>query len=231
MYSVRYGTKTITYDILRKPSLKHTYIQVERDGVLVKTNEHTSEAEIERCVLKKSAWILRHLQSYRVSPEEGEISTGSRLYYLGKSYYVQLQKEERRDIEVRFVHSKFVIKTPRAVTQYALRKALDAFYKAKAAEKILPLVRKWSQTMEVTPTHVSFRKAKKRWGSCSSDDRLSFNYHLMRLPMPLVEYVVVHELTHIFHKNHSAEFWGMVGRHMPDYREKEERIKRFEKVL
>jgi predicted metal-dependent hydrolase len=229
--SVAYGTQTITYDIVRKPTLKNTYINVDRDGVLVKTNTATSEEEIEAFIVKKSGWILKHLQSYKTKAQEGEIQTGSRLYYLGKSYYVQLIKEERKGIEICFIHSKFIIKAPVSVTQTALHQAIESFYKAKAAEKIPLLIKRWAEMMQVSPAHISFRKANKRWGSCSPTNRISFNYHLMKLPTSLIEYVIVHELTHICCKNHSPEFWSLVGNFMPDYREKEEKIKGFEKLL
>jgi predicted metal-dependent hydrolase len=85
--------------------------------------------------------------------------------------------------------------------------------------------------MQTTPSHISFRKADKRWGSCSSTNRITFNYHLVKLPVSLIEYVVVHELAHIHHKNHSPEFWSLVGKFLPDYREKEKKIKGFEKLL
>jgi len=231
MPTVQYGTQTIRYEILRKPTLKNSYINVDRDGVIVKTNEQISETEIETLVLKKSAWILRHLQAYKTRVEEGTIQRGTRLYYLGKSYYVELTTEERQNIEVKFIHSRYIIKAPAAVSQVALHQAIDAFYKEKAADKILPLTKKWSEQMQVSPAHISFRKANKRWGSCSPTNRISFNYHLMKLPIPLIEYVIVHELSHICCKNHSAEFWRLVGKYMPDYREKEEKIKGFEKLF
>ncbi len=229
MYSVVYGTQTIAYDIVRKPTLKNTYINVDREGVTVKAGNRVSEQEIEAFVLKKAAWILRHLQSYQARAEEGEIRTGSRLYYLGKSYYVEHIKEERSNIEVKFTHAKFIIKAPQKVSQAALHQAVDAFYKEKAAKKILPLAKKWSEQMGLSPAHISFRKANKRWGSCSHTNRISFNYQLMKLPTSCIEYVVVHELAHIRHKNHSAEFWALVGKYMPEYRKMEEQIKSFEK--
>lgn len=231
MYSIRYGTQTIAYNIVRKPALKNTYINVDRNGVTVKANEQVSEQEIETFIRKKSAWILKHLQSYKTKAEEGKIQTGSRLYYLGKSYYVELLNKERRNIEVKFIHSKFIIKTPQKVSQTALHQAIDAFYKERATSKILLLAEKWSKQMEVSPAHISFRKANKRWGSCSATNRISFNYHLMKLPISCIEYVIVHELAHICCKNHSAAFWSLVGKYMPDYREMEERIKGFEKMF
>jgi predicted metal-dependent hydrolase len=199
--------------------------------VLVKTNALIPEEEIETFVIKKSAWILKHLQSYKQKAIETEMRTGSRLYYLGKSYYTELITDERRTIEVSFTHSRFIITAPKRVSQAALYQAVDNFYKEKAAIKIPPLVKKWSERMMVTPEHISFRKANKRWGSCSPTNRLSFNYHLIKLPTSLIEYVVVHELAHICCKNHSPEFWSLVGNFMPDYREKEEKIKGFEKLL
>ena len=231
MPSVVYGTQIIVYDIVRKPRLKNSYIQVDRDGVLVKANTTVPQEEIEAYVIKKSAWILRHLQSYKAKVQEGEIQTGSRLYYLGKSYYVQLIKEERRGVEVVFVYSKFLIRVPENVAQAALHQAIESFYKSKAAKKIIPLAKKWAEVMQTTPSHISFRKADKRWGSCSPTNRITFNYHLVKLPVSLIEYVVVHELAHIHHKNHSPEFWSLVGKFLPDYREKEKKIKGFEKLL
>ena len=231
MYSIKYGTKTITYIIERKPTRKNTYINVDRDGVLVKTNEYTSKQEIEHFIIKKSAWILKNVQLYKAKVFETEICTGARLYYLGKSYYVELLREERRNIEVRFTHSRFIIIAPTNTTQVALYQAVDKFYKEKASAKILPMVERWADLMNVSPEHVSFRKANKRWGSCSPTDRISFNYHLVKIPTSLIEYVVVHELVHICCKNHSKEFWTLVGEYMPDYKEKEAKIKRFEKLI
>ena len=230
--SVKYGTQIIEYEVLRKPKLKHTYISIDRDGVLVKSNQSTSQSEIEALVIKKSAWIIKNLLAYQSKALETEIKTGSRLYYLGKSYYIELIKEaDRKQILIKFIHSKFKIFTPEICSQLALQKANDAFYKEKAVHKITPLVKKWSKIMDVTPEHISFRKAEKRWGSCSPTNRISFNYYLMKVSTSLIEYVVIHELSHITYKNHSKEFWGLVRKYMNDYKMKEEMIKRFEKLI
>jgi len=232
VHSVQYGTQTIEYKIQRKPKLKNCYISVDRDGVLVKANETTPISDIEQFVTKKSAWILKNLQTYKAKTLETKIETGSRLYYLGKSYYVEIAKEDdRKKIEVEFIHSKFIIHTPLHYSQLALHQAIDDFYKERAISKITPLTKKWSKVMSVTPEHISFRKANKRWGSCSPANRISFNYHLMKVSTALIEYVVVHELSHIVYKNHSKEFWGLVGKFMPEYRDKEEKIKSFEKLI
>lgn len=232
MPSVLYGTKSIEFDILRKPRMKNTYIQVTSEGVLVKTNKSTSMREINGFVEKKSSWIVENLEKFKAKERETELFTGSRLYYLGKSYYVAIEEDDAiKKATLQFTHSKFLIKAQKGISQEELFWLVDRFYKQKALEKINPLVDTWSTTMRLVPSHVGYRKAKTRWGSCSARNRISFNYYLMKLPLSLVEYVVVHELAHIRHKNHSLKFWGLVGDYMEDYKERELKIKALEKVI
>ena len=232
MPSIPYGTKTIEFEVLRKARMKNTYIQVTSTGVLVKTNKSTSMREINAFVTKKSVWIVKHTENLKAKKVETELVTGSRIYYLGKSYYVEIaEKEELKKATLNFTHSKFLINAQKGVSQEELAWLVDGFYKEKAIEKINPLLDVWSKEMRLVPTYVGYRKAKTRWGSCSGRDRISFNYYLMKMPLSLVEYVVVHELAHITHKNHSAQFWGLVYEYMEDYKEREVKIKALEKVI
>ncbi len=94
----------------------------------------------------------------------------------------------------------------------------------RAREMIDPMVRKWSQIMGVKPQSVGYRYNKSRWGSCSAKDRLNFNTKLAMMHHDFVEYVVVHELAHIRHKNHSKAFWDEVEKFLPDFRERKKLI-------
>lgn len=92
----------------------------------------------------------------------------------------------------------------------------------REAERILPeRVRYWSERMGLKPTGIRITGAEKRFGSCSSENSLCFSYRLMRYPMEAVDYVAVHELAHIRHHNHSKDFYALVARYLPDYRERE----------
>ena len=232
MYSIEYGTKKIVFDIERKASLKNTYIHVDSDGVVVKTNDITTIEEINKMVVSKSPWISKKLELFKSITINKDISTGSRLYYMGKSYYVEVKRESNAtQIDIEFTHSKFYITTPLKYSDVELHNAIEDFYKQKAIKKILPLCKRWAKKMGVEPEHISFRYSKNRWGSCSSTNRLSFNYHLVKLSASLIEYVVIHELAHIVHKNHSKEFWRLVYEYLNDYKIKEEKIRVFEKIV
>ena len=232
MYSIEYGTTNIKFNIERKKSLKNTYIHVDTEGVLVKTNNITTIEDIKEMVENKSAWISKKLNIFKSIAINKDITTGSRLYYMGKSYYVDMIKDKLADlITIKFTHSKFYITTPEKFTLSLLNEAIENFYRQKAIDKIIPLTKKWAKIMEVNPEHISFRYNKNRWGSCSSSKRISFNYHLVKLSSSLIEYVVVHELAHILHQNHSKNFWKVVQNNISDYKSKEDKIKIFERLI
>lgn len=232
MHSIKYGTKIIEFEVERKASRKNTYINVDTDGVLVKTNDTTTIEDIHKMVQSKSAWISKKLDVFKRVAVNKDISTGSRLYYMGKRYYVQINKDENaKNITINFTHSKFHITTPQKYSDSELHNAIESFYKQKAIEKIIPLTKKWAKKMEVIPEHISFRYSKNRWGSCSSTNRISFNYHLVKLSSSLIEYVVIHELAHITFENHSKDFWKLIHNYLPDYKVKEEKIRVFEKLI
>ena len=106
-------------------------------------------------------------------------------------------------------------------------KNIDKFYRAEI-EKILPQkVDEYSKKMNLFPTSISYRKNKRTWGSCNYKNGLNFNILLMKFPIEVMEYVIIHELSHIKHKNHSKDFWNLVAIYCPNYKEVEKSFKKF----
>jgi len=106
-------------------------------------------------------------------------------------------------------------------------KDLDEFYRKKAKENIPKLVDKFSKQMNLYATSIKYRKNKNTWGSCNYKNGLNFNILLMKFPIEIIEYVVVHELAHIKHKNHSKRFWNLVEDYCPDYKDRIRLFKTF----
>ena len=91
----------------------------------------------------------------------------------------------------------------------------------KQAKEIIPeKVKFYAEIMGVKPTGITITSAKTRFGSCSATNRLSFSWRLMAFPESAIDYVVVHELSHIIHKNHSRDFYQCIEDILPDYRER-----------
>jgi predicted metal-dependent hydrolase len=106
-------------------------------------------------------------------------------------------------------------------------KNLDNFYKKEIIKYLPSLVEECSKKMNLFPTSISYRKNKRTWGSCNYKNGLNFNILLMKFPIELMEYVVIHELAHIEHKNHSKNFWNLVEKYCPDYKQREKIFKSF----
>lgn len=88
----------------------------------------------------------------------------------------------------------------------------------RAREELPPKVAQYAHQMGLKPAGIRITSARTRFGSCSAQNRLCFSWRLMDYPDAAVDYVVVHELAHIVHKNHGPRFWALVEQYMPDYR-------------
>lgn len=99
------------------------------------------------------------------------------------------------------------------------------YLKSIAKSVILPKVELYSRIMGVYPASVSINKAKTRYGSCSGKGRINFSCRVMKFPDEAIDYVVVHELAHLKHLNHSKDFWSFVGKFIPDYKERKKLLK------
>jgi len=223
---VKYGTREIYYSHIIDKSLKHAYIIVDfYEGVILKSPP-IDESRAKEAVYKKGKWILEKLKLVERMPQ-GEIVTGSRLLYLGKRYYVQVLEEPGiKGAAVTFNHSRFKIyvnpDTPDRMA--SISGVLETFSREKAVVKITPRIKKWSLVSGLIPTVVNFRKLAKRWGSCSSTNEITINFDAVKLPFTLIDYILVHELVHIKHKDHSKEFYREVVKFLPDWKELDDKL-------
>lgn len=219
MPKVEYGKKVIEYSVEEKEGLKSHYITVERGNGVVLKGTSVTEEQSQRLVLKRAKWILDKLKLVEAI-DDGDIVTGSRIQYLGRRYYVQLLKNpDIRKIEVNFNESKFKISVPEDYTQIDIQETLHQFFKEKAIEKITPRIMKWSRETGLGYEGIRFMKMDKRWGSCTPINHIHINIDAVRLPYTLIDYLIVHELVHTRHKNHSKEFWAELSKHLPNWKD------------
>lgn len=225
MPEVRYGSKTIQYQFKLKEGLKSHYITVQKKEGVVLKGAPVSFEEAQAMILKKARWILDKLEVVKAI-EESDIVTGARVQYLGRRYYVQVYlNEELNEIQIDFTESKFKVSTPSQLnTQHHLQLAFDHFFKAKAIEKITPRVKKLSQQTGLNYNELKFMKLDKRWGSCTPSNNIIINIDAVKLPYSLLDYLIVHELSHTKVKNHSKDFWAELAKHVSNWKELDERM-------
>jgi hypothetical protein len=216
----------IKYSIQQRDGLKSHYIEVEKhSGVVLKGKAVPGEVA-DRLILKKAKWILQKLEVVRAVTHD-RVTTGSRLPYLGKSYYTKVVVYPLVDrVGVLFTHSQFVI-TVRSldVDQSEIQAALDLFYRERALEKFRSRVAKLAQRTGFTHQGVQIRKMTRRWGSCTGSNRIILNTEAVKLPYTLIDYLIIHELCHTAVKDHSRAFWSLLARHVPNWKALDERMR------
>ncbi len=161
-----------------------------------------------------------------------EISANKYFSKLDAVDLINRQKEwivNRRDVFLRKEKNKnsYLLFGERYSLEGINEVELDKLYKKKAKELIPKLVDEFANKMNLYPTSIKYRKNKRTWGSCNYKNGLNFNILLTQFPLEVIEYVVIHELAHIEHKNHSKAFWALVKRYCKDYKQREKLLKSF----
>ena len=139
-------------------------------------------------------------------------------------------KMSTADIE-KFVlkHEKWIEKHIRNKIEHAEKFSVspeeEAMLKAKALPYLTERTEYFSKIMGLRPTGIKITSAKKRFGSCSGNNSICYSWRLMQYPPEAIDYVVVHELSHIAHKNHGAEFYRLIAKYLPDYKNREKLLK------
>lgn len=109
--------------------------------------------------------------------------------------------------------------------KYAIADADKAEYIKKAKSYLPERVKYWSTLTGLVPSYVHITSAEKRYGSCNSKNGICFSFRIMAYPKEAIDYVIIHELAHIKHKNHSKDFYKLIEKYMPDYKQQEKILK------
>jgi len=205
----------LTYQIVRSAKRKKLTITVERDrSVIVHAPTATSDETIRRVVETKRAWLfdkIHHAQKYqpRPHPPGKEIVEGESAPYLGRDYRIVLTETASGQVE--FLR-KFIVPPAHQIKR---RHVLKAWYIERANEVIIPRVHLFATELGVPFKMARIVDNRYRWGSCTVKDRVHFNWRLIKAPMYVIDYVIVHELAHLRESNHTPAFWNIVRAKSP----------------
>ena len=188
------------------------------------------EDAILQAVAKRMPWIRRQQEKQRRRERESERSwvSGERHYVEGTGRRLRVTTCEGPP-HVRLLDDSTLEMRVRPGTDRDERAALlAAWYRERLESRIPRLIATWEPFMGVTVKEWRIRKMKTRWGSCNvRKGRIWLNLELAKKPMRCLEYVIVHEMAHLIEPSHNRRFWGILDRHMPDWRPRREELNWF----
>lgn len=228
---VRWGRTEIPYVIRRSDRRGTVGIAVEPSGAVVLTAPRTASVpRLDRLVREKAKWIVDRVRRRGTLPpaRPREFVSGETFQYLGKHYRLRLLSGgDVRGIALRagWLELPFPRDLEGAYRGSYARAALIDWYSRRAREHLPSWAATWAERGRLAFRDVVVTDQAKRWGSCSKGV-LRFNWRILQAPRTLVDYVLAHEVTHLRHEDHGAEFWAALGRIMPDYEERRERLRK-----
>ena len=182
----------------------------------------TPIAYIEKLLFEKERWIVQKLDEISEKPSaviKKSFENGDLFYYLGKSYRLKfVENNIIKKPQVRFEEELMVLEISETANKDKIKSFLKNWYISKAGELLVERIRLYSSFTGLSPKKVAIKEQKTRWGSCSSKGNINLNWKLVMSPLPIVDYVVIHELCHMKEMNHSGKFWSLVEAVMPDYK-------------
>ncbi|MFA5056328.1 MAG: SprT family zinc-dependent metalloprotease [Dehalococcoidia bacterium] len=201
-------------------SKRNTFcVEIKRDGSLVvRVPQGSSIEAIQSAIDSKTRWILKkraEIYKMDIPAEPKKFVDGEKFLYLGVIYPLSVDGIE--SARLLFDGSKFVLsKEHRSNARYVFVE----WYREYARRYISKRVREYSSLYNIPYSKICITNAEKRWGSCNNRGSLRFSWRLAMAPRDVIDYVVVHEMAHIKHLNHSRAYWQEVISMMPDFKEK-----------
>lgn len=212
----------LTVELIRSKR-KTLGLELNRNGIKARAPLRMPEADVITFIMSKQAWINSHLS--KISQQDIKpplvINDGAQLQLRGQDYTLAIESGKRAKVRV---HNGCIIvpvinsKTP---LEHRVKNKLITWYKSVALQELQTRARYYAGIMNVPERRtdqIYVRDYKRRWGSCDSNGKLSFNWRILQAPSAVSDYVVVHELAHCHEFNHSKRFWAIVAEQMPNYK-------------
>lgn len=218
--------RDIRYQLLPGSRRKTTDIVIERDGIVcVRAPSGMHAEQVDEIVLDRRMWIYRNLAHWRdlnATRVVREWVNGETFLYLGSSYRLQLVDHQDEDLLLK--DGRFRLRRDILVTggKPAGLAAFESFYRSKGQSRLAERVARYAPMAGVLPGSISVGELGYRWASCTARGHLRFHWKCLMAPLTVIDYIVVHELCHLHHRDHSDAFWNEVDKVLPDWRERRE---------
>jgi len=193
----------------QRANMKRIIMRLSAKNELRLSASRLSKKQVNAFILENKTWVLQQHGSFK-----DIYAQGASFYYLNEKFSIEH-------------HSSALCFKDKSVYLHPTKAKLqcDNFYKTQAKAYLPERVQFWQEKMDLYATELGFRLAKRRWGSCNAKGKISLNPYMMKLSFEMIDYIIIHELSHLKHLNHSKEFYQCIQDYMPRFKEVEKEIK------
>lgn len=208
---------------IEKIARKTLAIKITNEGVvLLSIPKRASVKSAIEFAQSQSKWILEKREEVINLVDENiqSYKNGRIMYFLGDEHFLEIQKDTKREYaSIELIDDRLILKTFDD-NPYFVQHTIETWYKIRAKHIFETRTRHFAEKLNLRYNQIRIKNQKTRWGSCSAKKNLNYNMRLIMGPFEIIDYIIVHELCHLVHLNHSSEFWSLVGSIQPDYKER-----------
>ena len=214
---------TLLVRLVRTDRRKTVSISLEDGAIRVLAPKRLTERRIQEIINNKSNWIGKRLKDQAAAPtvQSKQFVDGEIFPYVGKHYTFEQRQGAQSSVKLK--SGRLISTLDSTVSENeaieAHRAQVTNWYRDRAADVLAQKTTQHADALKLTPSAIKIKNYKARWGSCSINGEISYNWKIMMAPPRIIDYVVIHELSHLVHHDHSDRFWKQVGKSFPDYRD------------
>lgn len=197
--------------VIERKKVKNINIRIKGDSILyISCPYKVSYKAIEDVLYKNKKWIIKNTLKLKE-----EIKEENKILYLGKTYNISLSISDFNRVDILEEEIKIY---SQKLDNESIYKLIEEWYYVEANKVIFEEVKSISQKLNLYPSKVYIGNQKTLWGSCNSKKHVRLNWRLILMPKSIREYIIIHELCHITHMNHSKDFWNLVNTYDSNYK-------------
>ena len=217
--------KNLEYELVRS-KIKNMYILIRNGKVIVKAPNNISENRIKDFINSKEEWINKKLKEFeKKSFKEKSYVSGEVFKVLGNDYILNIEYSDFEKASVNLDNGYINICVSENCETAKIKELIEKMYYKIALMIVDKSVNMWKNILKIAPDVVVIKKLKTAWGKCNSKRKIIINPDLMKYDQRVIDYVVLHEFCHLRYMNHSKDFWNMVGKFIPDYKDLKKELK------
>lgn len=213
----------IEYEIKISTKAKRIRITIKNGNVIVTVPKGVSTTQARQFIETKQEWVKRHIQGPTSNKHvaKREYACGDKFPYMGILLELKTQNTQLKRIKVQREENVMMVSIPDFIVgekrKELIKNSIMTWYKNEAKRVFKYKLDYYSQVMDLEYNRLRVKNQRTRWGSCSSKKNINLNWKILLAPNDVIDYIIIHELTHMKYMNHSQEFWQSVARYIPEY--------------
>ena len=217
--SVNIGALSIDIQIERTKRKKTISLQIKDNKLIIRAPKIVSRKSLDELIQRKQKWIKQRaiMNFEEQNLRNRDFVDNDKFFFRGNAYKLFVISGQENEVKIVEGHLIVTLMGDEPIVRKSIKKLLEEWYLREAFKVLKIRTNELAKKMKVEPRGMKVKNYISKWGSCTIDHKISYNWRIIMAPVDIIDYLIVHELSHIFEPNHSKNFWQHVENYCEDF--------------